>query len=59
MGFLDGHAQWIDGDTALSMVRDGDLQGMWPYGFGPVSSCPHWSGGGTFSQVYPDVPTLY
>ncbi len=59
LGFLDGHAQWMDADTALTKVRDGDLQGMWPYGFGPVSSCQHWSGGGTFSQVYPDIPTLY
>ncbi|MCJ7750544.1 MAG: type II secretion system GspH family protein [Armatimonadetes bacterium] len=59
LGFLDGHAQWMLGDTALAKVRDGELQGMWPFGFGPVSTCQHWSGGGTFSEVYPDVPTLY
>jgi prepilin-type N-terminal cleavage/methylation domain-containing protein/prepilin-type processing-associated H-X9-DG protein len=59
MGFLDGHAAWMLGDVALAKVRDGELAGMWPYGFGPVSNCQHWSGGGTFLQVYPDVPTLY
>jgi prepilin-type N-terminal cleavage/methylation domain-containing protein/prepilin-type processing-associated H-X9-DG protein len=57
MGFLDGHAQWMLGDVALAKVRDGELQGMWPYGFGPASNCP--ADGSTFSQVYPDVPTLY
>jgi prepilin-type N-terminal cleavage/methylation domain-containing protein/prepilin-type processing-associated H-X9-DG protein len=59
IGFLDGHAQWMDADAALVKVRDGELQGMWPYGFGPVSNCPAPSGSGTFSQAYPDVPTLY
>jgi prepilin-type processing-associated H-X9-DG protein len=59
IGFLDGHAQWMDADTALVKVRDGELQGMWPYGFGPTSNCPALGGGGTFLQVYPDVPTLY
>ncbi len=57
LGFLDGHAAWMLGDVALAKVRDGELQGMWPYGFGPASNCP--VDGSTFSQVYPDVPTLY
>ena len=53
MGFLDGHAQWMLGDTALAKVRDGEIQGMWPSGFGPTSTC------GFYDWADPSIPTLY
>jgi len=57
LGFLDGHAAWMTSELVLNKLRDEELTGA--SSWGPVSNCPHWSGDGTFLEVYPDVPTIY
>jgi len=50
LGFLDGHASWINSQSVVTGVRDGDISGVsevWPN-----SACG-------FADEYPGVPTLY
>jgi prepilin-type N-terminal cleavage/methylation domain-containing protein/prepilin-type processing-associated H-X9-DG protein len=56
VGFLDGHAQWIASERLVTMVRDGDIDGL--DHSGPVSDCI-FEPGVTFGQAYPGVPTLW
>jgi prepilin-type N-terminal cleavage/methylation domain-containing protein/prepilin-type processing-associated H-X9-DG protein len=57
VGFLDGHVEWIASEMLIERAMSGELSGLAPWG--PTADCPHWSGAGTFSEVYPGVPTLY
>jgi hypothetical protein len=41
----------------IERVTSGELDGL--HLWGPSADCAHWSGAGTFSEVYPDVPTMY
>ena len=54
LGFLDGHAQWIDAERSLVMVREGDLQGIdiTASGGQPNSLCGA-------AEAYPDQPLLF
>ena len=55
LGYLDGHARWINSELVVTGVRDGDIAGVgevWPH-----STCVGESG--TFAEMYPGVPTLY
>jgi prepilin-type N-terminal cleavage/methylation domain-containing protein/prepilin-type processing-associated H-X9-DG protein len=50
LGFLDGHASWMNSQSVVTGVRDGDLSGIgevWPN-----STCG-------FADDFPGVPTLY
>jgi prepilin-type N-terminal cleavage/methylation domain-containing protein/prepilin-type processing-associated H-X9-DG protein len=50
LGFLDGHASWMNSQSVVTAVAEGDLAGvgeMWPN-----SMCG-------FAEDYPGVPTLY
>jgi prepilin-type N-terminal cleavage/methylation domain-containing protein/prepilin-type processing-associated H-X9-DG protein len=50
IGFLDGHASWMQSEKVINSVKEGELSGvdMW----GPTSTCG-------FLDDYPGVPTLY
>jgi len=53
LGFLDGHASWMNSQRVVTAVAEGDLAGvgeMWPN-----STCD----GGYFPASNPGVPTLY
>ncbi len=53
-GFLDGHAQWMLGETALVRLVEGDMTGVaFPWGPGEDCSMDEWH------DLYPGVPTLY
>ena len=56
LGYLDGHAGWINSEALIVKAREGEIDGL--RHSGPVSDCRHWSGG-LFGDVYPDVPTLW
>jgi prepilin-type processing-associated H-X9-DG protein len=49
-GFLDGHAQWIASEALVRKVRDGDLEGIFPWG--PTSDCG-------IAEACPGVPTIW
>ncbi len=49
VGFLDGHAAWMNGEAILAAVKAGKLEGVDAF---PTSDCG-------FAQMYPGVPTLY
>ncbi len=52
IGFLDGHATWVNSDAFLAHIKDGTWKGV--HGDGPNTlSCP------CFFETYPGVPTLY
>ena len=51
LGFLDGHATWINSTSLLNKVAEGDLGGAKKRGAN--------SGTCEFSDYYPGVPTLY
>jgi len=53
MGFLDGHAAWMNSEAVLKAFAEGRLEGPRPRG-------PH-SGfdGCTFTRDHPGVPVLY
>jgi prepilin-type N-terminal cleavage/methylation domain-containing protein/prepilin-type processing-associated H-X9-DG protein len=53
LGFLDGHASWINSEALIKRVAEGELTGV--SSWGPTSTCD----GGYFPETYPDVPTLY
>ena len=53
LGFLDGHAGWINSERLITGVADGDILGIGE--MSPNSSCD----GGYFPATYPGVPTLY
>jgi prepilin-type N-terminal cleavage/methylation domain-containing protein/prepilin-type processing-associated H-X9-DG protein len=50
IGFLDGHAQWMQSQQVLTRFRDGEMSG-------PDESTPNSTCG--FPALYPGVPTLY
>lgn len=50
IGFLDGHVAWMNSETVIQRVRDGELAGT--RHIGPTSDCG-------FSDYYPGVPTIY
>ncbi|MDH4208317.1 MAG: DUF1559 domain-containing protein [Anaerolineae bacterium] len=50
LGFLDGHASWINSEALVTGVRDGDIAGVGE--MSPNSTCG-------FAEDYPGVPTLY
>jgi prepilin-type processing-associated H-X9-DG protein len=50
IGFLDGHAQWMQSRQVLTTFRDGEMAG-------PDESTPNSTCG--FNDDYPGVPTLY
>jgi len=50
LGFLDGHASWINSEALITRVRDGDISGVGE--MSPNSTCG-------FADDYPGVPTLY
>jgi len=56
VGFLDGHATWLNSEKLIAMVKDGDIEGLAQWG--PVSDCI-FEPGVTFGQAYPGVPTLW
>jgi prepilin-type N-terminal cleavage/methylation domain-containing protein/prepilin-type processing-associated H-X9-DG protein len=58
VGFLDGHASWINSDRLITMAREGDLEGPGGDHWGPVSDCMGWWGG-TFASQYPGIPTIW
>jgi prepilin-type N-terminal cleavage/methylation domain-containing protein/prepilin-type processing-associated H-X9-DG protein len=37
LGFLDGHASWVNSETVLTRLRDGELDGV--SSWGPTSTC--------------------
>ena len=51
LGFIDGHATWINSTSLLNKVTEGDLGGAKMRGAN--------SGACEFSDYYPGVPTLY
>jgi prepilin-type N-terminal cleavage/methylation domain-containing protein/prepilin-type processing-associated H-X9-DG protein len=53
LGFLDGHASWINSEALITRVRDGDIAGIGEAL--PNSTCD----GGYFPATYPGEPTLY
>jgi len=59
LGFLDGHASWINSQLLLEKVAaadKGELGAIEGVGFwGPTSYCD----GGYFPATYPGVPTIY
>lgn len=56
LGFLDGHAQWINSETMLTRVADRTLSGFDTTNQGgPNSHC----GDGCFLETYPDTPVLF
>ncbi len=56
LGFLDGHASWINSERIINMKREGDLEGVDPWG--PVSDAV-CDVGVTFHDLYPDIPTIW
>jgi len=55
IGFLDGHASWMQSESLCNKVRDGDISGIMAGADGnwvPTSTCG-------FPALYPDVPTLF
>jgi len=57
VGFLDGHATWLNSEKLVNMVREGDIEGVAHWG--PVSDCVNTETGNLFSQDYPGVPTIW
>jgi prepilin-type N-terminal cleavage/methylation domain-containing protein/prepilin-type processing-associated H-X9-DG protein len=57
LGFLDGHANWLNSDRLVSMVVSKDLEGLGRTGPGPDCVNSDWDK--TFPQQYPDVPGLW
>jgi len=56
LGFLDGHAQWINSEAFLARIADGTLSGFDTVNEGgPNSLC----GNGCFVETYPDIPVLF
>ncbi len=53
LGFLDGHAQWMNSEALISKYREGELEGVKTRG--PNSECDNHY----FSTTYPGVPTLW
>jgi prepilin-type N-terminal cleavage/methylation domain-containing protein/prepilin-type processing-associated H-X9-DG protein len=57
LGFLDGHAAWMNGEAILTRSREGDLHGLGS-AWGPTSLC--YDGGlAAWQSTYPGVPLLY
>jgi prepilin-type N-terminal cleavage/methylation domain-containing protein/prepilin-type processing-associated H-X9-DG protein len=54
LGFLDGHAQWMDAERSLVMVREGDLQGI---DITAAAGQPNSLCGA--AEAYPDQPLLF
>jgi prepilin-type N-terminal cleavage/methylation domain-containing protein/prepilin-type processing-associated H-X9-DG protein len=50
LGFLDGHAAWVNSESVISRFAAGTLTGLDVWG--PTSTCG-------FAQDYPGVPTIY
>ena len=42
VGFLDGHVSWVSSEGLIAQVRDGEVEGVLPWG--PTSD-DDWSGG--------------
>ncbi|HUT61021.1 MAG TPA: type II secretion system protein [Phycisphaerae bacterium] len=53
LGYLDGHAAWINSQMLVNKTGEGDLEGF--IFWGPTSVCDN----GYFPATYPGVPTLY
>jgi prepilin-type processing-associated H-X9-DG protein len=54
IGFLDGHATWVNSDAFLAHIKDGTWSGV--HGDGPITTNPACA---CFFTTYPGVPTLY
>ncbi len=52
-GFLDGHAAWMNAETFLRRIAEGDLKGA--SSWGPSSACYS----GDWNADYPGVPILF
>jgi len=66
VGFLDGHATWLNSEKLVNMVRDGDIEAghtgaeqMGLNWWGPGPNCINPETGNLFSQDYPGVPTIW
>jgi prepilin-type N-terminal cleavage/methylation domain-containing protein/prepilin-type processing-associated H-X9-DG protein len=55
LGFLDGHAQWVNSEAFLTHIADGTWSGMDITLGGPNSVCHD----GCFPQTYPGIPFLF
>ena len=53
LGYLDGHAAWINSQMLVNKAGEGDLEGF--VFWGPTSVCDN----GYFPATYPGVPTIY
>ncbi len=40
LGFLDGHAQWINSQLGVNMAAEGELEGLWTWGPNTVDGLP-------------------
>jgi len=54
LGFLDGHAQWVNSEAFLTHIADRTWSGMDFMEGGPNTLC-----GDCFFETYPGVPVLY
>jgi len=52
IGFLDGHAQWMQSEMWLNMAREGELEGI--YVWGPTSADASW-----VLSCYPDAAFIW
>jgi len=50
MGFLDGHASWVQSEAVIKRYQEGELQGVDTWG--PTSECG-------FLDLYPGLPSIY
>ena len=57
VGFLDGHASWIDSVRLIQKVADGEITGLDPWG--PNTACYLKSWGTNWNDDYPGVPLLF
>ena len=54
LGFLDGHATWMNSELVVKMAAEGELAGV--EAWGPNTAC-FW--GTSWEGYYPGVPTIY
>ncbi len=57
IGFLDGHASWINSEALVEKVAHKEILGIRPWGPNTLGYSPDWNVG--FHKCYPNVPVLF